>query len=525
MSNDSIRICQAALSLAATYWLHSTVLLSGVWLFLRRRPSASHHLQERLWKFAATAGLAIAVLQSATGTGIPLLSAPRTASAVVTTPQTTLDDNSGVEVSRTQSLSIEDSLLLVRESLDHLQLPDREIPAKVVSGVSALAPAAEPIDVIAFQQASASSMEPEVIGVAQAALIADETGVPNGVEATERDFAMPSVESLSWQAVATVTLAIVCGLGLSWFIGEWLLFLIETRRLQPASWQQLKQLDDLRQRFGIHRRVELLTSEKFSEPVAFGVWQWKIVLPSNLDSRLSEAELDSLLAHEIAHLARGDVLWLHVGRLLTSVFAWQPLNFLARRQWQLQAEFASDDWAISRNVDPVSLARCLTIVAEWRSERRLGTIALPAGGSRSHITDRVERLLAPIDRDIWSSRPRRLLLLGCLAVAGGLLAAAGPSVRHAEASPTKQSTNVRDTAPQATASEEESELATELRRRLGDEAAQLALEVAMLTDELADLDRLLASRPSDPRLQKTIDGLRSRLASLQSLKTTRSSSD
>ena len=525
MSNDSIQMCEAVLSLAATYWLHSTVLLSGVWLFLRRRPSASHRLQGRLWKFAATAGLATAVLQSATGTGIPLLNATRTDTTIETSTQSTAARTDHVEEWLSQSLSVEDSLLLVRESLDRLQLPDREIPAETDDGVSALTPASEPIDILALQQQSASSMEPEVIRDAQPALVAEAISAPNGLEATERDFAKSSVESLSWQAVTTVTLAIVCGFGLSWFIGEWLLFLMATRRLQPASWQQLKQLDDLRQRFGIRRRIELLTSEKFSEPVAFGIWQWKIVLPTNLDSRLSKAELDSLLAHEIGHLARGDVLWLHVGRLLTSVLAWQPLNFLARRQWQLQAEFASDDWAISRSVDPVSLARCLTIVAEWRSERRLGAVALPAGGSRSHITDRVERLLAPIGCDIWSSRRRQLFLLGGLAVVSGLLTAAGPIIRHAEAAPTEQSTTARDAAPQATMTGEQPNPAIALRLQLGDEAAQLALEAALLTDELTELDQLLASRPSDSRLQNTIDGLRSRLASLLSLKTTGSSSD
>jgi hypothetical protein len=286
MSNDSIRICEAALALAATYWLHSTVLLSGVWLFLRRRPSASHLLPERLWKFAATAGLATATLQSATGTGIPLLSATRTDTTIETSTQSTSARTDHVDESLSQSLSVEDSLLLVRESLDRLQLPDREIPSETDDDVSALAAAPEAIDVVAFPQQSASTMESDILS--------DATAAPNGLETTEQDFARPSVESLSWQVGTAMALAIACGLGLSWFIGEWLLFLIATRRLQPACWQQLKQLEDLRQRFGIRRRIELLTSEKFSEPVAFGVWHWKIVLPTNLDGRLSAAELDSL---------------------------------------------------------------------------------------------------------------------------------------------------------------------------------------------------------------------------------------
>ena len=532
MNSEAILCCEVVLSLAATYWLHFTVLLAAVWLWLKLRPTASHLLQERLWKFAATAGLVTALLQSTAGLGVPLLNArdaKPTENALTEATASHLSANS--DVTADLELSVEDSLLLVRESLTRLQNSD--LPGSEESiRKSGQPPMLIDVAVNPTELEPTTSSQLPVAGFMSGssnsdAVLRDQR--PAELQSLGNSMATfpeaPSARSVSWPVVVVVLLASISGFGLLWFCTEWLLFLCSTRRLQPASWKQLKLLDELRQQLGIRQHIELLTSEQFTEPVAFGLWHWKIVLPANLDSRLSESEFTSLLAHEIAHLARGDVLWLHIGRLLTSVFAWQPLNFLARRQWQLQAEFASDDWAISRSVDPVSLARCLTIVAEWRSERRLGAVALPAGGSRSHITDRVERLLAPTSTDIWSSRSRRLLLLGCLAVVGGLLAAAGPSVRHAEASLTEQSTTVRDAAPQATASEEKPEPATDLRRRLGDEAAQLALEAALLTDELAELDQLLALRPSNPRLQQTIDGLRLRLASLQNLKTTRSSTD
>lgn len=48
MSTESIRHCEALVSLAATYWLHSTVLIGGVWAWLKWKPATSHSLQGRL---------------------------------------------------------------------------------------------------------------------------------------------------------------------------------------------------------------------------------------------------------------------------------------------------------------------------------------------------------------------------------------------------------------------------------------------------------------------------------------------
>src|SRR5688572_19968340 len=54
-------------SFAATYWLHSTVLLATCWIVTTGLRVKSHFLVERLWKLAAVLGLLTAVLQISTG--------------------------------------------------------------------------------------------------------------------------------------------------------------------------------------------------------------------------------------------------------------------------------------------------------------------------------------------------------------------------------------------------------------------------------------------------------------------------
>ncbi|MBP86430.1 MAG: hypothetical protein CMJ64_06910 [Planctomycetaceae bacterium] len=125
-------------------------------------------------------------------------------------------------------------------------------------------------------------------------------------------------------------------------------------------------LDRFLKRHKIRRRIRLLTARNQSEPIAYGLFRWTIVLPEGAEDRLERNELKALLAHEVAHLVRGDVRWLWAGRVLCTCFAFQPLNFLARKRWQQVAEYLCDDWALERGVRSLSLARCLTQVAEWR---------------------------------------------------------------------------------------------------------------------------------------------------------------
>lgn len=463
-----------------------------------------------------------ATLQAATGVGVPLLDARTEKSTSEGRPQTTASTRTAeVEASHDLELSVAASLQLVRESLNRIQNPARPEPSEILAG----SPASQ--DTSSFP-AGLTENQPEQLPVFSATSVNPDQQLqtpirtePHGRKAIGSNGR--SVIAGSWQLSAVLLLCVVCSVGLLWFCVEWLLFLRSTRGLQPASWQQLKLLDQLRQCLEVTRRIELLTSDHFSEPVAFGVWRWRIVLPRDLDSRLSEAELQSLLAHEIAHLARGDVLWLHIGRLLTSVLAWQPLNFVARRQWQLHAEFQSDDWAINRAVDPVSLARCLTIVAEWRSAQRLGSVALSAGGSRSHITDRVERLLAPAVTDTWSSGRRRTVLALAFLLTAGSLAVAGPGFSRREypesARGLPADTVSTDLKSPAAASEEEAATnpVDDIEAQLKSESASLALEISLLADELAELEEELASAMPAPAIQKSADRLRRRLAMLRGI--------
>jgi Zn-dependent protease with chaperone function len=157
----------------------------------------------------------------------------------------------------------------------------------------------------------------------------------------------------------------------------------------------------------ITREVRLTISDRLTSPVALG--SDEICLPTRALSELGPIRLESILAHELAHLVRRDPSWLTLSRVIEALFFFQPLNILARRRMQESAEFASDAWASARVARPLDLAHCLARVAEWT----IAAPRMPVPAMAEHrggvLVRRVERLTT--GRVIPEETPGRALRL------------------------------------------------------------------------------------------------------------------
>lgn len=152
-------------------------------------------------------------------------------------------------------------------------------------------------------------------------------------------------------------------------------------------------LAELRQTTGYRRRVHLTMARTISSPVALGMSE--ICVPEMALSELGMEQQRSMLAHELAHLARRDSLWLAGASLIERFFFFQPLNRLARRELETTAEYLSDEWAMRKTGSggAVSLAKCLATVAEWIQASPLGVPVAGLAERRSLLVSRIARLL------------------------------------------------------------------------------------------------------------------------------------
>jgi hypothetical protein len=170
----------------------------------------------------------------------------------------------------------------------------------------------------------------------------------------------------------------------------------------------------------VEHPVALTLSDCLTSPVALG--SDEICLPVRALSELGPIRMESILAHELAHLLRRDPTWLTIARVIEAVFFFQPLNVLARRRMQEAAEFASDAWASTRVARPLDLAHCLARVAEWTIAAP--RLPVPAMAERRGpvLVRRVERLttgrVVPEEIPGWAMRlTAAVALLGLILLA------------------------------------------------------------------------------------------------------------
>ncbi|WP_305847310.1 M56 family metallopeptidase, partial [Myxococcus sp. CA018] len=156
---------------------------------------------------------------------------------------------------------------------------------------------------------------------------------------------------------------------------------------------------------GLRRVPGLLVSESVASPLATGLLSPVVVLPEKAVRRLPVAALRMALAHELAHLKRGD-LWLGwVPALAESLFFFHPLARRAAREYALAREEACDAEAI--RLTDAELADYGELILAFGIARTPGSAA--ALGASSHV-DALHRRLSMLEHvDAVPPRIRRLL--------------------------------------------------------------------------------------------------------------------
>ena len=144
-------------------------------------------------------------------------------------------------------------------------------------------------------------------------------------------------------------------------------------------------------------------------PLAAGLRRPLIILPAAAIGNLDPVALDAALAHEIAHHANRDLIWIATARALAAIAWFNPLAHVITRAITASREDGSDDWALARTSnDAFAYAQALLKSARVAAE---GGAAFAAGAHP--MGGRLRRLL-----DQHTARDRRL---GPLSVAAILI--------------------------------------------------------------------------------------------------------
>ena len=143
-----------------------------------------------------------------------------------------------------------------------------------------------------------------------------------------------------------------------------------------------------------------------------GLFSPRIYVSADLDRRLTQLELDCVIAHEAAHLRRRDPLRLSTYRFLSCVLFWMPgLKGLAA-DISDEAEIEADNAAARR--DPLALASAILKLAS--AHHPASSKLVIAGFNHPDLLDRRIRRLVGEDTPLPSRVGRRSLVFASLAL-------------------------------------------------------------------------------------------------------------
>lgn len=173
-------------------------------------------------------------------------------------------------------------------------------------------------------------------------------------------------------------------------------------------------------------RVEVYATDD-AGPAVVGALKPAVLLPRRLLDKLSDEEIQDVLAHEFAHVAHRHLIAALFQRLLAAVYWPHPLIHLLNRELVSAREEMCDN-AVLRTAGAARYARVLLRVAECRLQPRQFSASLGLFGPSTSLERRVKSLLDP-NRRIESTMNKRKIVVACSTLALGMATLAGARIQ------------------------------------------------------------------------------------------------
>ncbi|GLH66692.1 M56 family metallopeptidase [Geothrix edaphica] len=164
--------------------------------------------------------------------------------------------------------------------------------------------------------------------------------------------------------------------------------------LQPPPAEWLARFESMRIRSRVQAPVRLGLSDQVDSLVVLGWLKPMVLVPAAAFLALSPEALEALLAHELAHVRRGDFLANVLQTFAEALLFYHPAVWWLSRRIRQEREHCCDDAAVQACGDPILYASALVGLEELRSQPNLIPDLAPAA-SGGHLMSRIQRLLHP----------------------------------------------------------------------------------------------------------------------------------
>jgi WD40 repeat protein/beta-lactamase regulating signal transducer with metallopeptidase domain len=218
-------------------------------------------------------------------------------------------------------------------------------------------------------------------------------------------------------------------LGVIWIAGSVVWFVRAVRQLvrfqrllchaRPAPANVRALAERLARQLGLRRCPEVALVPGPLPPMIWAaLGRVRLLLPGRLLDRLDEEQTAALLAHELAHVRRGDHWVRRLEFVVLGLYWWYPLVWLARARLQAAEEECCDAWVVEE-LPARAYASAIVETVDFLAAAARATLPALASG-----LGRVEALKRRLTLILSGTAPKRLSAaarLAVLALAAGLL--------------------------------------------------------------------------------------------------------
>jgi beta-lactamase regulating signal transducer with metallopeptidase domain len=162
-----------------------------------------------------------------------------------------------------------------------------------------------------------------------------------------------------------------------------------TRSASPASdrWQAAARRLGLA--LGVRQVVRLLESAVVEVPAVIGIVRPAILLPATTLCGLTPAQIEMILAHELAHIRRQDFLVNLLQAVVETLLFYHPAVWWISRRVRIERENCCDDLAIAVCGNRLQYARALTRLEELRAP----ALSIAASANGGSLLERIRRIV------------------------------------------------------------------------------------------------------------------------------------
>ena len=176
------------------------------------------------------------------------------------------------------------------------------------------------------------------------------------------------------------------------------------------GWLRIRASIRASSRMTLLAEVPVFCSSYLIEPGIFGIFRPVLLLPQGIADRLSPAQLDTIIAHEICHVRRRDNLTAAIHMVVEALFWFHPAVWWIKTRLLEERELACDEVVLQSGNKADIYAESILNVCKFCIESPLACVA---GGAGSDLKGRIIRIMT--GKAASNLGPGRKLLLALAA--------------------------------------------------------------------------------------------------------------